>query len=511
MTLYDQIRAEKLIKLARERFDPNLLYAEVKVLRDSSSSAPLAIPPEIGPRPQVRPSLVRWLVTDPEARSCIDAQGLRVMGCTITGHLNLTECRNLPSLWLLRCEIKGMVSLQAAETSGIYFMYSSIEGGISAARIVVRGPIYLTGLRSPKEIRLLGAKIDSQLVLTGAKLIQQDTAARSDGMLVLDGAKIGDDVLLNEEFECTGPLRLPGSSITGQLNFIGATVDAVYCNDLQLDGELLWCGVSKTENTELSLTGANIRVLSDDQDSWPEQEKLNLLGLVYEDLILHAKQTEEQQLNNWHGASLPLNASQRVEWLKRQKSEIRIHPQPWMQLRNHLEIKGDKSGAKHVIYKLSCLRAGLLKWHPNRTAAIAFAWLEERPSRILYSIALTLLLGTLIFAGAGPNRSGAMVPTAKDSAGRPISGAALAYYPRYEPFVYTLDNALPLVKLGMDDKWTPDPNHGGDGWFPEYRWLDWLGWFNSYWFLTVSRWLLILSGWFQAAVLGAALTSRFKS
>jgi hypothetical protein len=41
--------------------------------------------------------------------------------------------------------------------------------------------------------------------------------------------------------------------------------------------------------------------------------------------------------------------------------------------------------------------------------------------------------------------------------------------------------------------------------------LNWLGWFNSYGFLTVTRWVIILLGWFQAAVLGAALTNRFKS
>jgi hypothetical protein len=95
-----------------------------------------------------------------------------------------------------------------------------------------------------------------------------------------------------------------------------------------------------------------------------------------------------------------------------------------------------------------------------------------------------------------------------------LCGAALAHYPRFAPFVYTLENALPLVKLGMDDKWAPDPFHGGDAWFPGHGWswcLQWLAMFNSYWFLAGVRWFLILFGWFQAAVLGAALTSRFKS
>jgi hypothetical protein len=76
--------------------------------------------------------------------------------------------------------------------------------------------------------------------------------------------------------------------------------------------------------------------------------------------------------------------------------------------------------------------------------------------------------------------------------------------------LYTLENSVPLVKLGMDEKWMPDPKHKPQPWFPQFRWLDWLGWFNSYWFLVTSRVLLIFLGWFQAGVLGAALLRRFK-
>jgi hypothetical protein len=126
--------------------------------------------------------------------------------------------------------------------------------------------------------------------------------------------------------------------------------------------------------------------------------------------------------------------------------------------------------------------------------------LQEAPQRILYSIAVTLILGTLVFAGAG--RSGAMIPT--DAKAEPD------HYPPFQPFVYTFDNAVPLVKLGMDEKWRPDPHPTLNPWFPGHHWLDWLTFFNSYWFLTISRWLLMLSGWLQAAVLAAALSGMFK-
>jgi hypothetical protein len=158
--------------------------------------------------------------------------------------------------------------------------------------------------------------------------------------------------------------------------------------------------------------------------------------------------------------------------------------------------------------ELRCVQARQ-SWPLRRWARTFFAWLEEAPVRIAYFILVTLVLGTFIYAGAW--RSGAMVPTVRDLSGKPLAGSTLAHYPLFQSFIYTLENALPLVKLGVDDKWTPDPAHGGSAWFPQYPYLDWLGWFNSYWFLAVSRWVIILLGWFQAAVLGAALTNRFKS
>jgi hypothetical protein len=115
----------------------------------------------------------------------------------------------------------------------------------------------------------------------------------------------------------------------------------------------------------------------------------------------------------------------------------------------------------------------------------------------VYSITLTLVLGWLVFGNAGAK--GALAPT--DAAayeafttGRPMPAA----YPVLNPFIYTLENALPLVKLGQDDKWAPDRRHA-----PRTP-------FTGYWFLMWSRWILILSGWFQATVLAAALSDRFK-
>jgi hypothetical protein len=201
-----------------------------------------------------------------------------------------------------------------------------------------------------------------------------------------------------------------------------------------------------------------------------------------------------------------------------------IEPQPWLQLATYLDSTGDHAGAKHVRYKLKCRLAerrgqpaegkgwlaklnacfadpkrqlALLKgWLAERGLKL-FAYLEEKPLRIGWSIGGFLLAGTLLFAHAEANR--AMAPTDKDAYGKFQShGLPDAAYPKFNPVMYTLDNSLPLVHLGQDDKWGPDPHpHGGD-------------FTTSYEFLMAARWFLILAGWFQATILAAALSGPFK-
>ena len=73
-----------------------------------------------------------------------------------------------------------------------------------------------------------------------------------------------------------------------------------------------------------------------------------------------------------------------------------------------------------------------------------------------------------------------------------------AAYPRFNPFIYSLENDLPLVKSGLGDKWEPDQTYKSKNPVVSYQALRW------------ARVLLILCGWFQATVLAAAIGSRFK-
>lgn len=132
-----------------------------------------------------------------------------------------------------------------------------------------------------------------------------------------------------------------------------------------------------------------------------------------------------------------------------------------------------------------------------RLAGVGMAHLERSPWQILWFFAPLLLLGTLFFWWAA--HAGDMPPTGAEAhpawaTGKPFPIA----YPRFNPLVYTLENELPLVKFGMDDKWAPDPN------------LIARGESKTYWWLAGFRWFLILAGWVQGILLTFGITRRFR-
>jgi hypothetical protein len=506
MPLLDQIREKKLIDLAKACFDPPPTAAEEKVLRDSASSLDQYLPKADAPRPTIRSEFVRWLATDPEAATYIDPKGLRAYGITLSGKLDLQSCRILVTLDFRQCTLKSEIDLLSAETRGVWLLDSLLDRGIRADGIDVDGPLFLRGSSFSGEIRLLGAKIKGDLECPGAKLNVADGDALS-----ADGAEIGGNVFLCKGFESRGTICLQSAKIGGDLAFLGAKTTKVDCTNLRLSGDMFWMRIQKPGEAFLILSGATLKNLYDDRESWPHSENLILDGLTYQELTHHGPPSEEQIMSHSSGPELPFNVEERIKWLMLQPERVREKPQPWMQLRDLLERKGDRKGAKYVLFRFRCLQAQK-SWTFWRWLKIAFAWLEEAPIRICWSVAFTLTMGTMIFAGAFS--SGAMLASVQIQPNAVLSNGESknlsAHYPLSQSFLYTLENAVPLVKLGMDEKWMPDPKHKPQPWFPQFRWLDWLGWFNSYWFLVVSRVLLIFLGWFQAGVLGAVLLTRFK-
>jgi hypothetical protein len=620
MPMLDHIRARKLIQLAYKRFNPRLSDAELQVLRDSASSADPVVSKSDEERPTIRPEFVRWLATDPEAIPFIDPKGLRIYGFTVSGPLDLRECRIHLPLHFIGCIFEKVgsedlfsINLQFTETQTVFLRSCKIRGDIEADGITMHGPLSLRLSEFSGMISLKNARIKGNLDCAGAKLtvktehaldasraeidgcvylnegftssgtillhgswIKSDLSCISANLvgaemvslklvrgvkyaLIADRAEIDGGVFLRDGFSSSGVIRLVGARIGGQFDFRGAMVDEVICRNLQVGTDLLWISIKKTGKTFLDLTGVKVKNLRESQDSWPEAEKLVLDGLVYEELTLHESSSAIDFKAGDYPEEKPLVAKDRIDWIMLQPPKRCTEAQPWMQLRDLLERKGDRKGAKYVLFRFRCLQAGRLEWHPlqwvwsvllsvgrllalvltpkktwrrvwpylrhpNRAWHRSFAWLEENPLRIGYSILFTLALGTLVFTGAV--RSGAMIETVQiqpnmiatyaesikgtakkpDESIRPVS----IHHPSFQPFFYTLENAVPLVRLGIDERWMPDLQHQPRPWFPQIGWLDGLKWLNSYGFLVWFRWLLIVWGWVQATIFAASVADRFR-
>jgi hypothetical protein len=142
MPTLNHTRAKKLIRLARDRFDPELMDTELQVLRGATSSLDPDLPEVLAPLPSIRPEFLRWLTTDSEVTPNIDPSGLRIYGATSPGGLNLKECCFAFPLNFYRCTFEGGIDLTSAEVREIKLWRCTVEGIVQASGIDVHGSIH---------------------------------------------------------------------------------------------------------------------------------------------------------------------------------------------------------------------------------------------------------------------------------------------------------------------------------------------------------------------------------
>jgi hypothetical protein len=412
-----------------------------------------------------------------ETRDSILLEAARIQGGVYFRHR--FRCRGRISL--RGAVVEGSLDFEKAvlTTSGTAL---SLEGARVRVAIFLRNNLLTRGM-----INMHGVEIGGQLDCANAKFKSRDTG------LSLEASVIGGHVLLNKGFTSLGTVRLSGAKIGGQLSCEGSHINTLLAENAEIRGDLVWRDIVDPSQSSLRLTGAKVRFLRDDRASWPGVENLEVTGFVAEDLRLLDVQQKGRRL------PVPLNAHDRIEWLNRQPEPQIAEPQPWLQLAKLLEGKGQKRDAKRVIFELS-KHQSQLKWQNRRGKRIgqaldrAFGRLEERPIRILFPLTLCVVLGTALFWPM----EGRFSPKSEltDKATRGIGGEALVAYPKFQPLVYALENVLPVVKLGQDDLWAPDPRKAG---------------VPLYWSLMLMRWFLIIAGYIQGGILAAALGARFRS
>ena len=262
---------------------------------------------------------------------------------------------------------------------------------------------------------------------------------------------------------------------------------------------MIWTSISDANNVTkyLNISSANIKNIHDDTGSWPKSGRLAVDGSKYEDLIAHEPSTKEHLKNKRLAPRRKLNSGERASWLNLQNDEDRLDPQAWMWLAKLFKEKDDIVGYRQIVCEYRCMKVRSSRNPITRSVGIPMAHLERNPWSILWLFLPLLIIGALVFWLGASAR--VMAPTNKDaySAWATNERFPLAY-PRFNPLVYTLENELPLVKFGMDDKWAPDPN------------LIVKGDTGTYWSLSIFRWFLILAGWVQGIMLTIGINRRFR-
>ncbi|HWY22579.1 MAG TPA: hypothetical protein VNX26_15235 [Candidatus Acidoferrum sp.] len=390
---------------------------------------------------EVRAALIRWLCVVPEASKGVTPRGIQVRGAKVRGLLDLSAVAIPFPLTFIQSRFVDKIDLRYATILLLQFTGSAIES-LNADGAEVKTMIFLDQGFSAREVRMVGANIGASLSFQQAKIKTLGVALHADRL------NVKGDVSFNG-FSSDGEVRMADAQIGGNLECEGGEFADVNIQRTAIKKAFFWRGVRRCTSLDLSRTSAGS--FTDDEKSWQKTAEYHLDGFTYEHII---------------GIDTPRDAETRLNWLNHQKA---FAPQPYRQLARVLHDMGYDDAAKQVLFELEGRvraeeREGLFARHPVRgvfdSTADFLSWATIgygiHPGwAALESIGLAGL-GWIIFRRA--YRLGAMVPTAKEARDTFCKGQVPEQYQPFAPLVYSVENCVPLVKFGQDERWQPNLN-----------------------------------------------------
>ncbi|MGH6950997.1 MAG: hypothetical protein ACREH4_08995, partial [Vitreimonas sp.] len=184
-----------------------------------------------GAKPVVRAGFLRKLMLELDSAWTVRTPGVRLRGARIDGALDLTDCSGaggagLPALALVDCDIPEPVDLSHARLARVSFKGSRLAG-IAAVEAQIDGELDLCEVQPAGEpgrerltAKLRGVRIDGDLLARGAKFAR--VMDSDDDALMLQGADISGNALLDGGFEAFGCVWLLNARIAGALSCDGA-------------------------------------------------------------------------------------------------------------------------------------------------------------------------------------------------------------------------------------------------------------------------------------------------
>ncbi|MGE0662662.1 MAG: hypothetical protein AB7H66_03545 [Hyphomonadaceae bacterium] len=236
-----------------------------------------------GAKPNVRAGFLRKLLLRLDPSWTIRTPGVRIRGARIEGVLDLTDCsgEGLPALLLTECEIPEPIDLSHARLARLSFAGSRMSR-LAAIETQVDGEFNLCNVapieahgREILTAKLRGMRVDGDVLARDAKFAR--ALDSDDDALMLQGAEIAGNLLLDGAFEAFGCLWLANAKIDGGFSCEGATLlnrsedtsgqainadgarfDTVLMRKVKVEGEVRFSGARVARDFDIS-EGASFR------------------------------------------------------------------------------------------------------------------------------------------------------------------------------------------------------------------------------------------------------------
>jgi hypothetical protein len=296
--------------------------------------------------------------------------------------------------------------------------------GINAKTVILRGT------KANGTVSLIGAQIGDELDCSGAIFNSSIAGVEGRGR-ALEALRINvkGAVFLAEGFTANGEVALEAAVIGGPF----------FCQG----GDFQLATLDLVDASAATLVDSGLDNPADPRPTlWPRQGNLLLNGFAYSSF-----------------APGRISVSKRLEWLGLQpKTPFPLRS--YVQLAKVIRESGNDDGAKRVLMKMEELRRSDEEHGP---IADVYSWVLKwsigygyHPMWAFWEILGLSALGWVIYPRS--YLAGGIAPTDNDAyKDFKAGGQVHPEYPAFSPLIYSVENSLPLVKLGQTEWWHPDP------------------------------------------------------
>jgi hypothetical protein len=355
-----------------------------------------------------------------------------------------------------RAVVSGGVNLDGAKIGGqLQLREAKLKGGyaLTALRATVGEDLLAVGATFTGPVMLRGARINGQL-----EFAESTIAGGFGPAVLLERAAVGEHLGFARA-TVAGAMNLNYARVGGQFvcheaTFKGSGGEAIVAEAAQL-GAFVWRDVQYVEG-RVNLTGADVRVWTDDLQSWAHPN----CDFQLEELNIERLAAEAVSSWGWRW---------RRTWLGLQRHQSRHLPGPYLLFARLAAEEGDGKGAR----KLRIAANDAISSRRRRLTVGLLIGHGYEPGRIAVPlIALYLLVTAFVWWGAANNRFLAVAGTAPS---RTESSHCTQSYPCLSPVAYGFETVVPLVDLNQERYW--QPNSATTIWLSRTVWVGRiLGW-----------------------------------